>query len=974
MLFDDELLSIAIVLFTLGSLVIVFAMAAVALFRVWSLRQELHKLRADLKRLLAPKTPGEQTAQPLHKPASAPSAPQPTPAVPAAPVAAAPDIAAPSIPLAASPAAPATQEEPVVVPRPVILPPPSSIESKRKTLNSITHRAEADAAGTHRAPASSEPHVPGPPGKPGNEPTGEQLLVRVFIFIGGLALALAGLYFVKYAYDKGLLRPEVRLSIGALFGLALIATGEWLRFRSGRVAQACVAAGVAVLFAVILAGRHVEELFPSTVTFGLLLVVTIAAVVLSLRHGVFVAALGLIGGFATPALIGSSEHSPGTLFGYLFILQIGLSVVIRKRGWWWLSLLMLVGGYGWATLWLMFNFQHDDSVWLGAYLLLVGAMSVWNAGELRSRSGEDGTQATASLSPRAVVGWIGGIASMILAALMLPAGNYSWLEWGYMGLLGGGAIALGRLNERRIAMPVLAAILTFLSIIHWQINSLSLDGTMFAAAVIGAGILYGLGGYFCAWGSRAKGAWAWLSAVVSVVALVVMYIQFVRDVPEHLWLTACLSLCGLFTVMAMPWLNAREDTPDGEPVIAATSTTAAAFIAMAIPMALDQLWVGVGWAILTALLGVIHWRLRIPSLRVVMILVSVIACPMLLGATLARGTDVGHMLIANWLLFDVGVPMLAFAVAAYFLRRTGDTGAAEYFIALASIAALLFVTWQTRHVFHRTQWMSDVPGFGSLWELGTYAWVWLIAAVLLHTVGSHVASPCARAIALITGVGATMYSVGMLGLVFNPLWSRLHVGHTPIFNAILYAYGVPCAILFTIALWLRRRDKTGVAILAAIAGLLLLFIMTNLQVRQYFHGDMLRSLNQMTNAERYTYSAAWIVLAAILLIIGIRMRSLVLRWGSLVIMLMTIGKTFLDTRDLKDLYRVASFLGLGLALMAIGYLYHRFVFRRDATLDLQAEQGETDPDEPVLSGENFEIKPGDNSAATPPDQRPGPNI
>ena len=41
----------------------------------------------------------------------------------------------------------------------------------------------------------------------------------------------------------------------------------------------------------------------------------------------------------------------------------------------------------------------------------------------------------------------------------------------------------------------------------------------------------------------------------------------------------------------------------------------------------------------------------------------------------------------------------------------------------------------------------------------------------------------------------------------------------------------------------------------------------------------------------------------------------------------TVAKVFLiDMGSLDGLYRVASFLGLGLSLVGIGYLYQRFVF------------------------------------------------
>jgi uncharacterized membrane protein len=45
--------------------------------------------------------------------------------------------------------------------------------------------------------------------------------------------------------------------------------------------------------------------------------------------------------------------------------------------------------------------------------------------------------------------------------------------------------------------------------------------------------------------------------------------------------------------------------------------------------------------------------------------------------------------------------------------------------------------------------------------------------------------------------------------------------------------------------------------------------------------------------------------------------------------LITVSKVFLvDASDLTGLYRVASFLGLGLSLIGIGYLYQRLLFRR----------------------------------------------
>jgi uncharacterized membrane protein len=59
-------------------------------------------------------------------------------------------------------------------------------------------------------------------------------------------------------------------------------------------------------------------------------------------------------------------------------------------------------------------------------------------------------------------------------------------------------------------------------------------------------------------------------------------------------------------------------------------------------------------------------------------------------------------------------------------------------------------------------------------------------------------------------------------------------------------------------------------------------------------------------------------------------RSVGLRWLSLGFLILTIGKVFLyDLGELKDLYRVASLVGLAVSLLLVSLAYQRFVFGRD---------------------------------------------
>ena len=67
------------------------------------------------------------------------------------------------------------------------------------------------------------------------------------------------------------------------------------------------------------------------------------AVLLSIRReSLFIAVLGLLGGFATPALLSTGENRPIPLFAYLLLLNIGLAWVAYRKVWPVLSWLTLV--------------------------------------------------------------------------------------------------------------------------------------------------------------------------------------------------------------------------------------------------------------------------------------------------------------------------------------------------------------------------------------------------------------------------------------------------------------------------------------------------------------------------------------------------------------------------------------------------------------------------------------------------------
>jgi uncharacterized membrane protein len=97
-------------------------------------------------------------------------------------------------------------------------------------------------------------------------------------------------------------------------------------------------------------------------------------------------------------------------------------------------------------------------------------------------------------------------------------------------------------------------------------------------------------------------------------------------------------------------------------------------------------------------------------------------------------------------------------------------------------------------------------------------------------------------------------------------------------------------------------------------------------VRTLFQGQVLTA-HVMSDAEDYTYSAVWLAFGVVLLLAGIVLKSQPARLASAAVVLLTIAKVFLhDLAGVQGIFRALSFIGLGLVLMGIGWLYQRLLF------------------------------------------------
>ena len=121
--------------------------------------------------------------------------------------------------------------------------------------------------------------------------------------------------------------------------------------------------------------------------------------------------------------------------------------------------------------------------------------------------------------------------------------------------------------------------------------------------------------------------------------------------------------------------------------------------------------------------------------------------------------------------------------------------------------------------------------------------------------------------------------------------------------------------------WLKFRPALG-----AFALVLALTYIT-LETKRVFQGPSMVAWS-LSIAESYAYSAVWLLSALALFVAGIKLARQYIRYAGLAVIVLVVFKVFLwDMSSLEGLYRIASFIGLGLCLVGIGWLYQHFVQR-----------------------------------------------
>lgn len=793
------------------------------------------------------------------------------------------------------------------VTRPV--PPPEAEPAPESTTHTSFTPARAAEGATSSSPTpptpqgESEPTAPESPERETLASLFERLVGgRLLVWTGGIAIALAGLFLVRYSIELGLIGPRVRMIAAAVFGAALVAAGEVARRRVPddlRIGQALVGAGVLVLYAAAYGSHILYGLIGLGAAFILMAAVAAAALALSLRHGTPTAALGLVGGFLTPLLVGRSTGEAAPLLGYLTLLNIAVfAVAVRSARPWlgWAAKLMTLG---WTASILVT--APDDVLMIGLFLFVhtVATGMAWR------------DEPVPSLAPTLALLQIGAVVSAL---------NYAPTGWVLLLSFGAVGFALADRSRAMAALPVRALGVGLLLLAAHRVLAAAHPTAPYAAALT---LLFAGGAWWRT--ERGDGRLGQVAMICAALAGPALLMRTGQPglLPPGGWgvLFAAVGFAPAALVLRLRAAASRGAPFDRALLLAAVTAVGLLLVGMA--DLVPARWTSAGW-MLVALAAAAAGR-RLDDGGVVRLAIFAMGAA-LLAATLQAG-------IVWTTLFEtlIGVPALT----------SGLPPVATAMILFAAPGALAFALWRALPL-HETE-LRRVAGIAAGALAGLALYILFKQVFALRTQADFVARgfaertlltqglffagwmllkrprlPWLAAPALaLTAVAAARF-VWFDVLMFNPVWVTQNVGAWPLLNLILPNY-------LGTAFWLfearRRAGDSRTARIILVAMLVALVAGAGLLVRQLFQGAILTGA-EMPRPEFYGYSLAGLLLAVGLLLFGWRRRDIPLRVAGLALLTATVVKVFLiDAAALEGLLRIASFLGLGVALIGMGKLY-----------------------------------------------------
>ena len=523
-------------------------------------------------------------------------------------------------------------------------------------------------------------------------------------------------------------------------------------------------------------------------------------------------------------------------------------------------------------------------------------------------------------------------------AITAGEGGFEPMNWVLFGLLAAGSIAMAYFQPQVYrTLPLAALAVVYTMLFAWT----PYNNTEFLIIMLSFAGLFTISGYVLMWRSQYPVIWG-LQLAASVLGFFMqayLQLEWLDHMPIAMFwgATALVLAAALSYVLQMIRTHEAFDEKTRKVLLGIFATVGTSMVTLALAIEVKGEFLSV--AVATQLLAMcwIQSKLELPAMRRLagimllgfgfllmpqIILLFQLSAYSLVEVELHLQQGVP---IVDWPMFQLGLPAVMFTLASILLRQEKDSRLVQT-LELAVIALIGTMGYYLmRHAFHVD---ADV-----LFKKAGYIERGSITAALFA-----MGLGC-MAIGRVYTRKAVFYGGYLLGgvaifrtvyfdlLSYNPLWVSQDVGELFLFNGLLLNVLLPAGLIYRFRSELVMADKTRFIKWCNVLMFILGFAWLNFTLRHAFHGNAMDEYG-MGELETYSYSILWLVFGLVMMFIGAWKERKDFHHAALLVLMMTVGKVFLyDASELEGLYRVFSFLGLGLSLIGISYFFSRFVYR-----------------------------------------------
>lgn len=599
--------------------------------------------------------------------------------------------------------------------------------------------------------------------------------------IGVVTVLIGIIFFFKYAVDNEWIGPAGRVLIGVLAGMAALLAGDRLWHRGQEVfAQGVQALGSAILYLSFFAAYSFYDLIPQSAAFVLMLATTALTGALALRYNARTPLiLALLGSYMTPFLLSKGEPHDLFFLSYLLMVNAGAMFVARMKGWKSVESLALVGMWLLNMLW-----TATRASTAGRHLGAIFTVLNWAVCAASPNAWVPLlAQFAASVSLGIAYERQWGITQTLLVAVFFGGLALAWVKKLPFGagvaLLSywfGVAVVAGPNITEHVTELVLCYTAVHLGIFAWTVvrsadvsgNARKLDLLSAAAS----GVIY-YGAMYALLRTEYNAYMGLFTVAVAASYLLLGYLLY-RNVPA-------------------------EDRDMSGPLLAAG--LALAFLALAVPIQLTGYRITIGWAIQSAALTWIAYKLKDWRILLGSGFLAALAVMRLINEDAALywpPIDGGYTLLFNPRFISFAVMFVSLMLSTYWMSKMDE--APKHNAAIPYLVGHVLLIWGLHlELFAYIDSRTDLTSPTSLKAL--------ISSMILACYGfQFIASGFARRAAFPRILGLILFGIVIVKLYVYDIW-LLAVGYRMVAFIVLGVMLLAGSYLYS-----KYRDKLSTLI------------------------------------------------------------------------------------------------------------------------------------------------------------------